>query len=266
MYEYSLGKIIDVEWRCEKMSETKKPKYDPVWARHAADDLAERLYQLDLCEYELTECDKEEYESLTKLAESIAYSLVPLEATEKDRRKVLFTNGMHPDKMLIITDAPKERIEEFCRHLNQEMENGENTYFDSLKKDYYVNVLFDSELSSESEDVDVIGYDEVYDFSDYLVSSFEQDKSNEKLSLSVLTNRIAAPYGITRVTVERFLAKQGFIVNLRTPTVYGLSNGVSICSDGNGGEWLVYDTNIQNLVRDNIPNLPKTGKKKGCNP
>ena len=53
----------------------KKPKYDPEWAKHAADDLAERLYQLDLCESELAECDKEEYESLVKLAEAIAYSL-----------------------------------------------------------------------------------------------------------------------------------------------------------------------------------------------
>ncbi len=84
-----------------------------------------------------------------------------------ERRKVLFTNGMNPDKMLIITNAPKEKIEEFCRHLNQEMEKGENTYFDFLRKDYYVNVLFDSEFSSEREDIDVIGYDESYDFSDY---------------------------------------------------------------------------------------------------
>lgn len=85
----------------------------------------------------------------------------------EERRKVFFTNGMNPDKMIIITDAPKEKIEAFCRHLNQEMEDGENTYFDFLKKDYYVNVLFDSEFTSESEDIDVIGYDECYDFSDY---------------------------------------------------------------------------------------------------
>ena len=31
--------------------------------------------------------------------------------TMEDRRKVLFTNGMSNDFMLIITDAPKEKIE-----------------------------------------------------------------------------------------------------------------------------------------------------------
>lgn len=153
-----------------KTSEMKKPKYDPEWARHAAEDLTERLRLLDVFESDATEADREEYESLLTLAEDIAYSLV-LPEEEKyepgDRRKVLFTNGMSSDMMLIITDAPKEKIEEFCRHLNQEMEDGENTYFDFLKKDYYVNVLFDSELTSEREDVDIIGYNECYDLFNY---------------------------------------------------------------------------------------------------
>lgn len=97
-----------------------------------------------------------------------------------DRRKVLFTNGMHPDKMLVITDAPKEKIEEFCRHLNREMEDGVNTYYDFLKKDYYVNVLYDSELTSEREDVDVIGFDESYDFGDFQVD-WQEDETESKI-------------------------------------------------------------------------------------
>ena len=107
-----------------------------------------------------------------ELSEAIASVLSGVEKDKTtDRRKVLLTNGMSSDMMLIITDAPKEKIEEFCRHLNQEMEDGKNTYFDFLKKEYYVNVLFDSELTSESEDVDVIGYDEVYNLFDYPVRS-----------------------------------------------------------------------------------------------
>lgn len=83
-----------------------------------------------------------------------------------ERRKVLFTYGMSNDMMLIITDAPEEEIEKFCIRYHYEMEDGENTYFDSLKKSYYVRVLHDSE-TDDNEDVDIIGYDEVYDFSNF---------------------------------------------------------------------------------------------------
>ena len=40
----------------------------------------------------------------------------------EDRRKVLFTNGMSNDFMLIITDAPKEKIEAYCYRLNKIIE------------------------------------------------------------------------------------------------------------------------------------------------
>lgn len=164
--------------------EVKKTKYNPEWALHAAEDLAERLFLLDVFDSEPTDSAREEYASLLSLAEHIAYSLVKPEPNEKEevgRRKVLFTNGMNPDKMLIITDAPRGKIEEFCRHLNQEMENDENTYFDFLKKDYYVNVLFDSEFTSEREDIEVIGYDECYDFSDFPVDGRVRFNSEQEM-------------------------------------------------------------------------------------
>lgn len=84
------------------------------------------------------------------------------------KRKVLITAGMSDDKMLIITDAPKKAIEEWCKNYNKEQENGENSYFDTLKKDYYVRVLHDSALENDSDDIEVIGYDEVYDLFNYI--------------------------------------------------------------------------------------------------
>lgn len=88
-----------------------------------------------------------------------------------DKRKVLFTSGMTEDFMIIITDATKEDIEKWCYHYNEEMENGENTYFDTLiKKHYYVKVLADSVVENfDREDIDIIGYDEAYDLFDYFL-------------------------------------------------------------------------------------------------
>lgn len=83
------------------------------------------------------------------------------------RRKVLVTYGLYHDKVLFITDAPKPEIENWCRHTLWEAENGGSTGFGSLEEDYYVRVLFDTEEEIGDEDIDVIGYDEVYDLSNY---------------------------------------------------------------------------------------------------
>lgn len=91
----------------------------------------------------------------------------------EEKRKVLFTCGMSSDKMLIITDAPKEDIEKWCYRYNESLENG--TYgkdvelFDTLKAaDYYVRILHDTELENNTDDIDVIGYDEEYELTDYM--------------------------------------------------------------------------------------------------
>jgi len=83
-----------------------------------------------------------------------------------------------------------------------------------------------------------------------------------RLSLSALANEIGGPNDVDRSAIEKFLAEQGFIVDIRTPTEYGLNNGISIKQGENGGSWPVYDESIQDLVRKNIPNLPKTLKPK----
>lgn len=89
-----------------------------------------------------------------------------------ERRKVLFRNGMSNDFMLIITDAPQEAIVTWCYRYNNAVEDGtygrekEVQLFDTLKAGYYVKELLDSEID-DLEDVDIIGYDVVYDLNQY---------------------------------------------------------------------------------------------------
>jgi len=97
-------------------------------------------------------------------------------------RKILFTEGMSNDRMLIITDAPKEKIEEWCYRYNDALENGtfgtEVTLFDNLIPDYYVKKVFDSEVDDidSMEDVKRIGYDEEYDLAFYYREDPEPSK------------------------------------------------------------------------------------------
>ena len=110
------------------------------------------------------------------------------------KRKVLITSGMSHDTMLIITDAPKEDIENWCRQYNKDLENGESHYFDSLQDNYYVNVLFDSEESEESDDIDVIGYDEVYDLFDYMPEDIDESFNLKKVLKNALVLLVDETY------------------------------------------------------------------------
>ena len=80
-------------------------------------------------------------------------------------KTVMFTDGMSNDFMVITTDAPRNKIEDWCHQCNKEQESGENTYFDSLKKNFFVHVIHDSSLSIV--DRDSFKYDEIYDLSNY---------------------------------------------------------------------------------------------------
>lgn len=84
------------------------------------------------------------------------------------KKKVLFTQGMSEDRMLIITDAPKKEIEKWCKNYNREQENGKNTYFDGLKKNFFVKVVYDSGEDFQEDVIDAIGYEEYYDLNDFL--------------------------------------------------------------------------------------------------
>ena len=62
-----------------------------------------------------------------------------------ERRKVLFTDGMSDDFLLIITDAPKADIEKYCRWHVEQIENGwkDCETFQPLKAMYYIKELLD---------------------------------------------------------------------------------------------------------------------------
>lgn len=110
-----------------------------------------------------------------------------------DKRKVLITNRMSHDAMLIITDAPKEEIEKWCCQYNKDLENCKNHYFDSLK-DYYVKVLFVFEKNDEPDDIDVIGYDEAYDLFDYMPEDIAESSNLKKVLKNALVLLVDETY------------------------------------------------------------------------
>lgn len=83
------------------------------------------------------------------------------------KRKVLFTDGMSDDFLLIITDAPTADIEAYCRYHNRMVEDGGHfELFAPLKAKYYVKELLDSEVD-EKELISTIGHDIIFNFADY---------------------------------------------------------------------------------------------------
>ena len=89
-------------------------------------------------------------------------------------RKILFTNGMSNDCMLIITDAPVSAIKKWCYRYNHAIENGEKyELFDTLKTRYFVKELIDSEIDEDAlELARIIGYDEEYELSEFIKDNY----------------------------------------------------------------------------------------------
>lgn len=84
-----------------------------------------------------------------------------------ERRKILFTHRTNSDKILIITDAPKEAIEHWCMRYNQAQKDCLCIEpFDTLMTQYYVKILHDSEID-DNEDIAIIGFDEIYELDNY---------------------------------------------------------------------------------------------------
>lgn len=77
-----------------------------------------------------------------------------------ESRRVALITDVSGDEVLIETDAPQEAIEDWCRKYNKGFENRENIFLDLLKENYYVKLLYDS-------DVEKFGYDEAYDLFNY---------------------------------------------------------------------------------------------------
>lgn len=104
---------------------------------------------------------------------------------DMERRKILITAGMSSDALIFITDAPCKEIRNWCNRYKQEMENGENTYLESLEDNYYIKVLHDSE-TDDKEDINVIGYDEHYDLFNSKIDSPELNNRRTKNRLFLL--------------------------------------------------------------------------------
>lgn len=128
----------------------KSPKEAIATAIHEELFLRERDYELVTSVNKLT---KEEHDHL----------LAP------GSRKVLLTDGMSPSKVLVITDVPEMKIVKWCRQSAQELLPNDDFFLDSLQEEgYFVRVLVDTEEGpGYLEDIDVIGYDEVYDLCDF---------------------------------------------------------------------------------------------------
>ena len=83
------------------------------------------------------------------------------------KRKVLIDGMTAYDALLIITDIPERKIEEWCKKYANEEVN--ESLLDYIKDtDYYYLALCDSEIDSfEGDDLEIIGYEEYYDLLDY---------------------------------------------------------------------------------------------------
>lgn len=149
---------------------------------------------------------------------------------EQKTRKVLFTDGMSDDVMLIVTDAPKEVLEEWCVLYIQDLENGENSGFMRLIEDgYNVTILLDSTEDTFDDDIiDTIGFDESYDFSDYCIDKYLKHLKETK--------------GLRLIHIQGGMCDDGFFVltdapdeilekQIRINAVLELSDGVEVKDD-----------------------------------
>ena len=80
----------------------------------------------------------------------------------------------------------QKAIESYCYRVNKVMEDGEHIEpFDTLKTQYYVKELLDSEID-DREDAEIIGWTESYDLCNYydnLIATIEEDcKEWERLN------------------------------------------------------------------------------------
>ena len=90
--------------------------------------------------------------------------------TEVGKRKVLIIGSamMGEDTLLIITDAPRSEIMDLCDAMFSLDSNSLSDYFKDFERDWYVNILVDSQVDSlgtynlndPENDIDLIGYDE----------------------------------------------------------------------------------------------------------
>ena len=97
---------------------------------------------------------------------------VQILGAEVGKRKVLIMGSamMGEDTLLMITDAPRNEIMDLCDAMFSLDSNSLSDYFKDFDRDWYVNILVDSQVDSlgtynlndPENDIDLIGYDEKY--------------------------------------------------------------------------------------------------------
>lgn len=75
--------------------------------------------------------------------------------------------------------------------------------------------------------------------------------SSEPISLTLLAKSFSN-ININRDMLLNFLMEKGYILNIRTPTNLGLTNGVSVKYSEDNGCWLVYNHQVQKLILNNV--------------
>lgn len=110
---------------------------------------------------------KEDYKLVSEIKE-ITYEEY-MHLLRPGTRKILITDGMGPSKILVLTDAPEMEIIKWCFKAVQGLLQNEKNSLDSLQEDgYYVRILVDSDVGpGYLEDIDVIGYDKIYDLCNF---------------------------------------------------------------------------------------------------
>lgn len=123
----------------------------------------------------------------------------------ENKRKVLITEGMNHDAMLFITDAPKEVIENFCRNTNKDIEDGVGNGYDFLtEKDYYIKELHNS-LTDTPDNIDIIGFDEVYDLFNYQDAIIDKEEDSDYITVEITLERTQRISNQVKVTKEQLL-------------------------------------------------------------
>lgn len=121
----------------------------------------------------------------------------------EDKRKILITEGMSHDAMLFITDAPKEVIEDFCRKTNKDIEDGVgNGYNFLIEKDYYIKELHNS-LTDLSDNIDIIGFNEVYDLFNYQDATIDKEEDSDYITVEITLERTQRISNQVKVTKEQ---------------------------------------------------------------
>lgn len=119
------------------------------------------------------------------------------------KRKVLITEGMSHDAMLFITDAPKEVIENFCRKTNVDIEDGVGDGYNFLiEKDYYIKELHNS-LTDSPDNIDIIGFDEVYDLFNYQDATIDKEEDSDYITVEITLERTQRISNQAKVTKEQ---------------------------------------------------------------